>query len=174
MTLDLRIKAISKKKKNIETTQHKRDIKITKAIEEEEPGLLHLISSGKKDKGIIDDKAKDTDEQLEKQKIALEKYETKISEANETWKKLSEEAQLLEIDISGIEGNTKKSSGEDKKYLDLETKKKSIESSLNLLKSRYTVTLGEYSQKKVHLQTEVEKMGESMKKKNEYVPYILF
>eukprot|EP01022_Parablepharisma_sp_SALTPOND_P001031 TRINITY_DN105458_c0_g1_i1.p5 TRINITY_DN105458_c0_g1~~TRINITY_DN105458_c0_g1_i1.p5 ORF type:complete len:241 (-),score=51.13 TRINITY_DN105458_c0_g1_i1:1406-2128(-) len=165
VTLTHKMKKLEKRKKRMETNQKKKDKDIIKKVEIE-PELSQNVVLLTSEVSALDQKLKELDMKLGKNANSLQEQSAKLTAAKEHWKKVSEEATGLSIE-TGLSKEENKS-GKKTPYEEAAAKKAALEKTVNLLKTRYTVTLGEYTQKKIQLQNQVTNMAENIQRKNEY------
>ncbi len=170
VTLTHKIKKLEKSTKKMETNQKKKDKAILKK-EEIEPELSHDVTVLSAEAANLDQKLKEIDAKIEKQAGSLQEQSAKLATIKDQWRKIADEATSVGIDpfsavASATSGSSKR--GVAGTYDEFVGKKVALEKTVNLVKTRYTVTLGEYTQKKMGLQAQVTSMAESVQKKNEY------
>jgi len=166
IALDLKIKKAGKNKKNLEVEQLLREKKIDKVIDVGEPEYAQEIGHIKTESNILDKKIRELDEALNRNSSTIEEIKQKTEEVKNQYKKLQETAEK-----EGINENinaTAKTHDLDVKYRALQSAKESLTKTINLLKTRYTVTLGDYIQKKGNLQKNVSTAAVNVQSKNEY------
>jgi len=167
--LNQKVKKLEKSKHKMEVNQQKKDKVIIKKVENE-PEISQALAELKNEVHNSDVKIKENDQKIDKNANSLQDQNAKMGVLKEQWKKLSDEATSLGIDPNKI--NEKEGSKTEKidenSYEGKLAKKLALEKTLNLLKTRYTVNLGDYTQKKIQLQEKVTKMAENIQEKNEY------
>eukprot|EP01022_Parablepharisma_sp_SALTPOND_P007871 TRINITY_DN1336_c0_g1_i1.p9 TRINITY_DN1336_c0_g1~~TRINITY_DN1336_c0_g1_i1.p9 ORF type:complete len:208 (+),score=35.84 TRINITY_DN1336_c0_g1_i1:2173-2796(+) len=162
LSLDLKIKKWEKHKKSMELSQKKNEHLINKA-ETEEPEISQELSTFKKSLAATNGKLQGIDSTLDKHAKTLADLGEKIAEMKDKSQKLSNEAVALGINVGGAK------SPASKKYEELTARKEPLAKTVNLLKTRYTMTLGEYNQKTGKLQQKVNEISELLKQKYEQV-----
>jgi len=111
-------------------------------------------------------KVKEVDLLMEKNGKSLTEMNTKMGELKGELKKLTDQATELSIDPNGKSGGIKEV---EEKFEVMAPKKEGLTKTLNLLKTRYNMTLGEYNQKNQKLQQELDEVAESVQAKNVYL-----
>ena len=167
VAVNLKIKKLEKSKKKMEVNQKKKDKTITKK-EEAEPEISQAVNALTNEINALDQRTKEDEAKISKSASTLQDQSAKLNEAKEMWKKLSDEAVPLSIDPNSLTSR-EEVKGTNKKYAELDAKKVGLEKTLQLVKTRCAVGLGEYTQKKVQLQSQVTVMADSIQKKNEYL-----
>lgn len=171
VTLNHKEKRLEKRRKSMETAQKKKDTAIIKK-EEEEPEITQAVNALTKESVSLDDKLNECEAKIQKYVLAIQDQTAKLNEAQLHIKKLSDEGSALSINVKDVldhEKDHKPASKHTDKFTELELKKTGLEKTLTLLKTRYSVTLGEYNQKKHQLQNEVNELSLNLHKKNEYL-----
>ena len=163
--LDVKIKKLGKNKKIMELSQKKTDDRFKKA-EDEEPELSLESTGLKKMVSTHLNKVKEVDLLMEKNGKSLTEMNTKMGELKGELKKLTDQATELSIDPNGKSGGIKEV---EEKFEVMAPKKEGLTKTLNLLKTRYNMTLGEYNQKTQKLQQELDEVAESVQAKNVYL-----
>jgi chromosome segregation ATPase len=162
LSLDLKIKKITKHRKTIETAQKKNDKKLMK-VDEEEPELSQELNSLKKELAITEKKLHEQEATTAKQETTLQELETKAAEAKTSLDKITGEAGELAIDTKA-----KKPGTGNIKFEELEGKCKGLEKTLILYQKRSTMSSREYSQHKAERQIELDAIAAQLQAKNEY------
>ncbi len=167
ISMDHRIKKAEKNKKTLETEQVRREKIIDKVIEDGEPELLQDINHLKTEAAIFEKKLREIDEVLERKSTSLSDLSTRLEALRGEWKKLSEAADKEGIKSDTV-GGTARTHELAVKYKTLLATKEGLVKTLNLVKTRYAVTLGDYVQKKGAMQKQVSAIAVSLQSKNEY------
>ncbi len=166
VSLTLKMKKLEKSKKHMEVAQKKKD----KAIllkEEAEPETSQAVVELTAEMATLEQKAKEVDTKMAKQAAAIQDQYTKLCEGKQQWKTLAEEASGMSLDPALATNKESTKSGALARCDEAQAKKLALEKSIQLLKTRYAVNLGDYTQKKVQLQNQVNSMAETVLKKNE-------
>ena len=164
ISLEHRIKKTGKNKKTLETEQVKREKIIDKVIEEGEPERLQEINHLKTEAAMFEKKLKEINEVLEKNGNSLTDMSQRMENAKSELKKLTDTA-----DKQGVREPTETAKTHDLevRYKNLFFMKENLMKGINLLKTRFHVTMGDYSQKKVNIQKQISSIAVTLHTKNE-------
>jgi len=163
VALNHRIKKMGKNKKNLEVEQGLREKKMGKVIDDGEPEMLQEINQIKTERAMTEKKMKEVDDTLEKRSSALHDHATRLENAKNEWKKMTEEGTKQGVRIEAVSVDKDPTSA----HGVLQANKAGLVKTINLLKTRYNVTLGEYAQKKTAMQKQISAVAESLQAKNE-------
>lgn len=166
LSMDLKIKKWEKSRKSIELKQKRNESKITKN-EFEEPDVSLELAQMKTELNNYGLKIAETDKIIEKNAQTMGNINVKYEETKEKHQKEIEEAKFVGLDLSGI--NEMNQNVILKKYRDVKVEKDNIIKTINLLKTRYNMTLQDYQQKITKSQQKVEDIAILIQSKNEYI-----
>ncbi len=167
VALNHRIKKMAKNKKTLEVEQIHREKRIGKVIDVGEPEQLQEINQLRTESVVIDKRTRELDENLCHRATALEDHSVRLDAGRGVWKRLCAEAEAAGIKL-GAQREDQKMTEAGEKTKTLEAARNGLRKAINLLKTRYNVTLGEYTQKKASAQKQLAALAESLQAKNEY------
>jgi len=161
VSLSLKLKKMEKGNKKIEVNNWKKD------NSDDLESLKQETAMGQ-DLQFIESKIKEQENKIFKQAETLKEQTCKLLDMRMAWKNVSEEGRAAGLEINDTIGLIQRGPKEEIKFSDSEIKRQSLEKTLNLLKTRYNVAAGEYAQKKMQLQAQINSVSEILQKKSEY------
>lgn len=170
-----KIKKLEKHRKKMETDQFHREKQMKKVIDTGELEIAQHINAAKTDRLIVEGKLQEAENTISNGTSSLQNQEKKLEDLKALYQKQLKECETNKIDIKKLLGenksnNTQKENDEKK----LSQKKQSLIKEISLLKTRYNFTIGDFTQKRLTLQKQIEKTYEGIQKKDEYFIYNLF
>ena len=168
LALEHRIKKMEKGKKSMEVQQLHREKEMGKVIEDGESEYAQQITRIKAEYTIIDKKTKEVDDALERKSTTLHESNKRMATLKEDLKKHTDEATGQGINLDLDPALSAQAKGVSARFAELEAKKAAILKTVNLIKTRHSVTLGEYVAKKTAMQKQVSTIAESLQTRNEY------
>ncbi len=168
LALDVRIRKTEKSKKSMEVAQIHREKQIEQVIEDGEPQRLQEINQLRTEYAIAEKKTKELDEVLEKRAETLHDQNAHMTSTKETWKNLAEEATVYGISVEVDVAKTQREKGVAGRVAELQARKAALVKTINLVRTRHSVTLGDYMQKKTAMQKQLTEIAATFQAKNEY------
>jgi len=168
IALSHRIKKAGKSKKSMEIEQLLREKRMEKTIEDGQSEFLSEINQIKSEESIIEKKHLDIDAEISKNTENLSEQNKKLAEVKEKFLKMCEEAKKYGIDPDLLGELSKEEKEKLEKNEELFKKKDYLNKEINLIKTRSSVTLGDYIQKKTNLQKQLTVISKNLIEKNEY------
>ena len=167
IALDEKIRRMGKNKKQMELSQLHREKKINHVMQSGEPEMFRDIQKHKFETTVAEQKLQEVDTGLEKGSSMIQEYTKRLGETNSLYRKLESEAVALDIQVGSINKTKEKPTATGEMCRRLQLVKDSIAKEINLIKTRYSVTLADFSTKKLGLQKKVGEVAEKIQKKNE-------
>ncbi len=162
VTLTHKSKKLEKNRRHLESVRKLQD---RAALAETEPDLLPA-SGLSNELSALDDRMKEWDGKISRQAQTLQEQSAKLADVRAGWKHVSDDAIMQGVDPNDrADGKARQKADP---VSDLEAQRVAIEKTLNLLRTRHTVTSAEYAQKKAALQAQVNGVAVSVREKIEY------
>lgn len=165
VALDEKIRKGLKAKKSLEVAQLHREKQMHQVIEVGESAMLMDIRKAKTDLAVYHNKLGEAETAFNRNEDVIEEFRKKQVKLEADLKELKHNARDMGIKLSKPKKRTNDSL---KKYKRLEQRMESLSKEVNLVRTRYNLTVSEFASEKNKLHKKMAHVNEEIQKKNEY------
>eukprot|EP00826_Nyctotherus_ovalis_P032490 TRINITY_DN2618_c0_g2_i14.p2 TRINITY_DN2618_c0_g2~~TRINITY_DN2618_c0_g2_i14.p2 ORF type:complete len:251 (+),score=69.55 TRINITY_DN2618_c0_g2_i14:352-1104(+) len=169
LALEEKIKKGHRMKKSLEVAQLHREKLINQVIEVGESAVLMDIRKAKTDLAVYHNKLGEAEGAFNRNEDVIEEFRKKQVRLEAELKELKSNAKDMGINLSKPK---KRTNGNLKKYKKLEQRMEGLSKELNLVRTRYNLTVSEFASEKNKLHKRMARVNEEIQKKNEYFSLI--
>lgn len=165
LSYEAKIKKMGKNRKKLENDQFHREKQMQKVIQTGEFDIAQNINAAHTDRLIVESKLEENDGVLSKNAAILEDQQKRLADIKSQIQKQTAETTKLGIDLNHVK-KPKNSAEQEESIKKFKQKKELLKKDINLIKARKNVSQGDFNQKRISLQKQLENAIESIEKKN--------